>query len=120
MVFYGYFSQNLLKRNFGDDFDCATIHMTQVFGLLCIYSVLPSFMVYNDDSENINIKKRNVIISKLIFEVILLILMITANLNENNKILESHLSFGIFGLSLCILINSISLIYFEFLINNPE
>ena len=100
------FPIKLLSANFGDlQYDWITRHMTQAFGLLCIFSAVPSHMSlkYNDCDE----RKKLVIKSKLIFEIILLILMVTAN----DTILPSHLKFGMLGLSLCIIINLITLFH---------
>ena len=98
------FPKKLLTINFiNTEYDWITVHMTQAFGLLCIFSAVPSYMSlkYNDSDE----RKKLVIKSKLIFEVVLLVLMLTAN----KKILPSHARFGMLGLSLCILINAITL-----------
>lgn len=96
--------KKLLSINFvNTEYDWITVHMTQAFGLLCILSAYPSYisLKYNFNDK----QKRNTIKTKLIFELVLLLLMITAN----KKILPSHVRFGMFGLSLCILINLITL-----------
>jgi hypothetical protein len=98
------FPIKLLSINFGYlNYDWITIHITQAFGLLCIFSAIPSYMSlkYNDCAK----RKKMVIKSKLIFELVLLLLMIIAN----NKILQTHLRFGMFGLSICIIINLLTL-----------
>jgi len=94
------FPKKLLLINFEyNNYNWITIHMTQAFGLFCIMSAFPSYnaIKYNDSED----RKRLVIKTKLIVELILLFLMITAN----KKILYSHFKFGIFGISLCIIIN---------------
>tara|TARA_B100000795_G_scaffold268281_1_gene254956 strand:- start:1543 stop:1899 length:357 start_codon:yes stop_codon:yes gene_type:complete len=93
------FPNLLLTANFGKEkFDWITIHLTRVFGLFCIYSVYPSYMAYQMNDEKIY---KQVLIKKLLLEIILLGLMIISN----NKI-----GFGLIGICLCIGINSIVLL----------
>ena len=70
--------------------------MTESFGLLCLFSGIVSWMVYNRGDEDM---VREMLKIKLLIEIILLGLMVTANKN----ILEQV---GAYGLVLCIAINS--------------
>ena len=94
----------LLSTNFGvKNYDWVTVHMTQAFGLFCLFSGVVSWTIYQERNQRLG---RKILEMKLITEIILLILMIYAN----KVILESHLKFGMFGLTLCILVNIIVLV----------
>ena len=91
------FPDLFLCANFGGKkYDWVTIHMTESFGLLCLFSGIVSWMVYNRGDEDM---VREMLKIKLLIEIILLGLMVTANKN----ILEQV---GAYGLVLCIAINS--------------
>ena len=91
------FPDLFLCANFGGKkFDWVTIHMTESFGLLCLFSGIVSWMVYNRGDEDM---VREMLKIKLLIEIILLGLMVTANKN----ILEQV---GAYGLVFCIAINS--------------
>ena len=90
------FPDLFLCANFGGKkYDWVTIHMTESFGLLCLFSGIVSWMVYNRGDEDM---VREMLKIKLLIEIILLGLMVTANKN----ILEQV---GAYGLLLCIVLN---------------
>ena len=96
------FPREFLSLEFGKkNYDWVTIHMTQAFGLFCIYSALPSYMAYK---KGCNKTAGQVLMKKLVLEIVLLVIMLTAN----KKYL---IRFGIFGIILCIIVNSYALIY---------
>ena len=82
------------------NYDWVTIHMTQAFGLFCIYSALPE-LAYKKGCDK---TAGQVLMKKLVLEIVLLVIMLTAN----KKYL---IRFGIFGLLLCIAVNSYALIH---------
>lgn len=96
------FPGSFLGIEFGErNYDWVTIHMTQAFGLFCIYSALPSYMAYKEKNDKTG---GQVLMKKLVVEIVLLVIMLTAN----KKYL---IRFGIFGLLLCIAVNSYALIH---------
>ena len=96
------FPSAFLGIEFGEkNYDWVTIHMTQAFGLFCIYSALPSYMAYKEECDK---TAGQVLMKKLVLEIVLLVIMLTAN----KKYL---IRFGIFGLLLCIAVNSYALIH---------
>ena len=96
------FPKAFLSIEFGDkNYDWVTIHMTQAFGLFCIYSALPSYMAFKEKNDKI---AGQVLMKKLVLEIVLLVIMLTAN----KKYL---IRFGIFGILLCIAVNSYALIH---------
>ena len=96
------FPKAFLTIEFGErNYDWVTIHMTQAFGLFCIYSALPSYMAYKEKNDKIS---GQVLMKKLVLEIVLLVIMLTAN----KKYL---IRFGMFGILLCIAVNSYALIH---------
>ena len=96
------FPSSCLSIEFGEkNYDWVTIHMTQAFGLFCIYSALPSYMAYKEKNDKIS---GQVLMKKLVLEIVLLVIMLTAN----KKYL---IRFGMFGILLCIAVNSYALIH---------
>ena len=102
------FPSLFLCANFGGKkFDWITIHMTESFGLLCLFSGIVSWMVYKRGDEAM---VREMLRIKLLIEIILLGLMVTANKNNllglnvtaNKNILGQV---GAYGLVLCIALN---------------
>ena len=91
------FPDLFLCANFGGKkYDWVTIHMTESFGLLCLFSGIVSWMVYNRGDEDM---VREMLKIKLLIEIILLGLMVTANKNILGQV-------GAYGLVFCIAINS--------------
>ena len=91
------FPDLFLCANFGGKkFDWVTIHMTESFGLLCLFTGVVSWMVYNRGDEEM---VREILKIKLLIEIILLGLMVTANKNILGQV-------GAYGLVFCIVINS--------------
>ena len=91
------FPDLFLCANFGGKkYDWVTLHMTESFGLLCLFTGVVSWMVYNKGDEDM---VREILKIKLLIEIILLGLMITANKNILGQI-------GAYGLVFCIAINS--------------
>ena len=96
------FPKEFVSIEFGKkNYDTVTIHMTQAFGLFCIYSALPSYMAYKEGCDK---TAGQVLMKKLVLEIVLLVIMLTAN----KKYL---IRFGIFGILLCIAVNSYALIH---------
>ena len=96
------FPKAFLGIEFGErNYDWVTIHMTQAFGLFCIYSALPSYMAYKKGCDK---TAGQVLMKKLVLEIVLLVIMLTAN----KKYL---IRFGLFGLLFCIVVNSYALIH---------
>lgn len=91
------FPDLFLCANFGGKkYDWVTIHMTESFGLLCLFSGIVSWMIYNRGDEEM---VREMLKIKLLIEIILLGLMVTANKNILGQV-------GAYGLVFCIAIIS--------------
>ena len=69
--------------------------MTESFGLLCLFSGIVSWMVYKRGDEAM---VREILRIKLLIEIILLGLMVTANKNILGQV-------GAYGLVFCIALN---------------
>ena len=87
------FPRQLLSENFGSrNYDW----ITEAFGLLCLFSGLVGLMVNRKNDDDLI---REYLKIKLVIEIILLGLMVTANKNILGQV-------GAYGLVLCIAINS--------------
>ena len=97
------FPNKLLQYNFDKSkYDWITVHMTQAFGLFCIYSAVPSYLAYKKGDKSYS---KKVLMGKTITLLLLLLLMLTAN----KTIQTSHAKFGMLGLTISIIINLIGI-----------